>query len=141
VSAYPQLFASIPNQQTGVPPQSSRLRRDITRAVRYASRQIARRAAAAGFPIAVAERSYHPDERFWSQPSERSQIESTILRPGSISCEVFGRTRVAQTVHEFFDRAASPVQVIGALYVFERYHQDLADSLASARREVAEFAC
>ena len=141
VSAYPQLFTSIPNQQTGVPPQSSRIRRDITRAVRHASRRIARRAAAAGLPITVPERSYHPDERFWSQPSERSQIESTILRPGSISCELFGRARVAQTVRDFFERAASPVQVIGALYVFERYHQDLARSLGSARSEVTEFAC
>jgi hypothetical protein len=141
VSAYPELFASIPNQQTGVPPQSSRMRRHSTRLVRFASRRIARAAAAAGLPVTVRERSYHPDERFWSQPSERSQIEGTILRPGSISCEVFGRARVTQTVREFFSDAASPVQVIGALYVFEHYHQGLAQSLARARRETAEFVC
>ena len=141
VSAYPELFASIPNQQTGVPPQSSRLRRQVTRVVRFATRRIARAAAAAGLPVNVPERSYHPDERFWSLPSERSQIEGTILRPDSISCEVFGRARVTQTVRDFFNHAASPVQVIGALYVFEHYHRTLAQSLAKARRDVAELVC
>jgi asparagine synthase (glutamine-hydrolysing) len=141
LSAYPQLFTSIPNQQTGVPPQSSRLRREVTRMARFASRRIARVAASAGLPVIVPERTFHPDERFWVRPSERSQIEATILRPDSISCEVFGRARLAQTVRDFFDHAASPVQVIGALYVFEYYHQHLAQSLANAHREVAEFVC
>lgn len=141
VSAYPELFAAIPNQQTGVPPQSSRTRREITRVVRFASRRIARAVASAGLPVSVPERSYHPDERFWSQPSERAQIEATILRSGSISCDIFGRALVAQTVREFFERGASPVQVIGALYVFEHYHQHLAASLASTRQQAVEFAC
>jgi hypothetical protein len=108
---------------------------------RFASRRIARVAASAGLPVIVPERTFHPDERFWVRPSERSQIEATILRPDSISCEVFGRARLAQTVRDFFDHAASPVQVIGALYVFEYYHQHLAQSLANAHREVAEFVC
>jgi hypothetical protein len=98
-------------------------------------------AQSAGLPVTVPERSYHPDERYWSQPAERAELERTILRNGSISCEVFGRARVAETLRDFFDRRARPVQVIGALYVFERYHHTLAASLAAARRKTKEFAC
>ena len=87
----------------------------------------------------VPERSFHPDDRFWSQPAERAEIEGTILRHGSISCDVFGRARVVQTLRDFFDRRACPVQVIGALYVFERYHQSLGASLAAARRTNTEY--
>ncbi|HXD16463.1 MAG TPA: asparagine synthase-related protein [Vicinamibacterales bacterium] len=139
-STYPALFR-IPNQRTGVPPGSSRLRWQTTRVARYGWRHVLKRARAAGLPVVVPERSYHPDERYWSQPAERDAIERTIMRPGSISCEVFGRSRVDETVRAFFSQGAAPVQVIGALYVFERYHQTLAASLADARRQVTQHAC
>lgn len=141
VSTYPELFARIPNQQTGVPPGSSRVRWQMTRVARFGWRRVLRAARALGFPVVVPDRTYHPDERFWSTPSARGQIERTILRPGSISGDVFGRTRLELTVRDFFERAASPVQVIGALYVFERYHQGLAASVASARQKTREYAC
>jgi hypothetical protein len=44
-------------------------------------------------------------------------------------------------VQAFFDSGAAPVQVVGALYVFERYHQTLAAFLADARRQVRSHAC
>jgi asparagine synthase (glutamine-hydrolysing) len=141
VSTYPECFARIPNQQTGVPPQSSRVRWQVTRTARYAWRRMLGAARSAGLHVRVPERSFHPDDRFWSQPAERAEIEGTILRRGSISCDVFGRARVAQTLRDFFDRRACPVQVIGALYVFERYHQSLAASLAAARQKTTEYAC
>jgi len=141
VSTYPELFASIPNQQTGVPPGSSHTRWQLTRVARFGWRRILRAARAAGLPILVPDRTYHPDERFWSAPPVRAEIEGTILRQGSISCDVFGRSRLELTVRAFFERAASPVQVIGALYVFEHYHQCLAASLVSARQKTREYAC
>jgi len=141
VSTYPELFATIPNQQTGVPAGSSRARWQLARVARFGWRRVLRAVRAAGLPVVVPDRTYHPDERFWSAPSEREQIERTILRQGSISCDVFGRSRLELTVRDFFERAASPVQVIGALYVFERYHQCLAASLTSARRNTREYAC
>ena len=92
-------------------------------------------------PVAVAERSYHPDDRFWAKPNERLRIEGTILRNGSISCDIFGRARVESTLRDFFERGAGPVQVIGALYVFEHYHQSVANSLLRAKAHVKEYAC
>jgi len=141
VSTYPEYFARIPNQQTGVPPQASRVRRQMTRAVRFAWRRMLRGARTLGMPVAVPERSYHPDDRNWSKADERSRIEATILRNGSISCDIFGRARVESTLSEFFDHGTGPVQVIGALYVFEHYHHTLANSLLRAKAQVREYAC
>lgn len=141
VSTYPEYFARIPNQATGVPPQSSRVRWQVTRAVRFGWRRVRTLARAAGMPVSVPDRTYHPDERYWSKPAERATIERTILRAGSLSCDVFGRDRVEQTVREFFEAGAAPVQVIGALYVFERYHQSLGASLEDARRQIRIHAC
>jgi hypothetical protein len=98
-------------------------------------------AGAAGLPVIAPERSFHPDERYWTIPANRAAIEGTILRTGSLSCDLFGRDRVRTTLREFFDTGAAPVQVIGALYVFERYHQTLGASLADARRQLKTHAC
>jgi asparagine synthetase B (glutamine-hydrolysing) len=140
-SSYPGWFARIPNQQTGVPLQSSRLRWHVTRAARFGWRRLLKGARAAGLPVIVRDRSYHPDERYWSRPAERAMIEQTILRSGSISCDAFGRSRVQSTLRGFFERGAAPVQVVGAMYVFEYYHQTLADSLSAARQTLREHAC
>ena len=141
VSMYPELFARIPNQQTGVPLQSSRVRWQVTRALRYGWRRVLATARTAGLPVVVPDRSYHPDERYWSAPPVRAAIEGTILRKGSICCDVFGRANVESTVRDFFNHRANPVQVIGALYVFEQYHQSLAASLAGARQKIKAYAC
>jgi hypothetical protein len=74
-------------------------------------------------------------------PDERARIEGTILRNGSLSCDIFGRPRVESTVRDFFEHRSGPVQVIGALYVFEHYHQSLARFLSHARAHVKEYAC
>ena len=140
-STYPECFARIPNQQTGVPLQSSRWRWQLTRAARFGWRRVLKAGRAAGLPVVVPERSYHPDERYWSAPAARAAIESVILRADSISCEVFGRSRVDATIRAFFTQGAAPVQVVGALYVFERYHQTLSARLAEARRQVRQHAC
>jgi hypothetical protein len=141
VSTYPKYFAHIPDQRTGVPVQASRARWEVTRATRYAWRQALRGVRALGMHVGVPERSYHPDDRFWSKPDARVRIEATILRNGSISCDIFGRARVTATLRDFFERGAGPVQVIGSLYVFEHYHQSLANSLLRAKAHVKEYAC
>jgi hypothetical protein len=141
VSTYPEFFARIPNQRTGVPPGSSRVRWHVTRAVRFGWRRALAAAARAGAPVTVADRSYHPDERFWSQPADRAAIESTILRRDSISGELFGRDRLRAVLARFFDAGDAPVQVVGALYVFEHYHQTLGAFLAGARRDRRLHAC
>src|SRR5262249_6679712 len=103
VSTYPKYFAHIPDQRTGVPVQASRARREVTRATRYAWRRALRGVRALGMMrVGVPERSYHPDDRFWSKPDARGRIEATILRNGSISCDIFGRARVKATLRDFF---------------------------------------
>lgn len=141
VSTYPEFFAGIPDQRTGVPPRSSRVHWQLRRAARFGWRRVMTLARAAGAPVNVPERTYHPDERYWSRAPERAAIEGAILREGSISCDVFGRDRVREILRQFFDAGGAPVQVIGALYVFERYHHTLGASLADARRQITTHAC
>lgn len=140
-STYPALFASIPHQRTGVPAGASRARWHATRAVRFAWRKGLSCAGRFGLPVRPLERTFHPDERFWSTPEVRQTIESTVLRPDSVSAEVFGRHAVRTLLSEFFERGAAPVQVVGALFVFERYHQQLPSSLIEARAHTGAHAC
>jgi hypothetical protein len=109
--------------------------------LRYGWRRLLATARTAGLPVVVPDRSYHPDDRYWSAPAARAAIEGTILRTGSICCDVFGRARVEATVRDFFTRGENPVQVIGAMYVFEAYHHSLAASLAGARQKIKAHAC
>ena len=140
LSTYPRLFSTIPNQRTGVPAGSSRLRWQVTRAARYGWRRALAAARAAGAPVTVPTRSYHPDERYWTGEA-RALIEGTVLAPGSLPCEILGRERVADTVRAFFAAGAAPVQVIGAMFVYEYYHRHLASAVAAARQHAVEGAC
>ena len=135
---YPELFARIPNQRTSVPPGSSRVRHQVTRAVRFAWRRTLEVAAKAQIPVLPPARTYHPDWSAWRVPAVRDLITSTILRPGSIAGEIFGRHRVESTLVEFFERDAVPIQVIGALFTYEHYHRELPAALRQARRDNRE---
>jgi asparagine synthase (glutamine-hydrolysing) len=136
-STYPTLFARIPNQRTGAPPGASRLRRQVTRVARFGWRRTLAAAKRAGMPATVPQRSYHPDWAAWQQPEPRDLLTRTILRSDSISAEVFGRDRVAATLDAFFAHDAAPSQVIGALFVYEHYHQSLASALRGWRAQRA----
>jgi hypothetical protein len=111
-STYPACFGRIPHQKTGVPPLTPEWRRVARRAARYAWRRGLGALAAAGAPVV-----------------------------DSISCEVFGRDRVKNVVDAWFERLAAPTQVIGALFVYETYHRDLAATLRSARAVQPEETC
>jgi hypothetical protein len=134
-TTYPALFACIPNQRTAVPPGSSPLRFQVTRAARYGVRRALTLARKTGLPVTVPERGFHPDWPAWRAPDVRDQITATILRPDSISADIFGRDRVAETLQAYFERDAAPTQVIGALFVFEHYHQTLPALLRQWRTE------
>ena len=56
-----------------------------------------------------------------------------ILRPHSIAAEVFGREAVRRALNAWFDESRGPVQLVGALYVFELYHRDVGAALREAR--------
>jgi asparagine synthetase B (glutamine-hydrolysing) len=134
-STYPNLFARIPNQRTGVPPGASRFRHQVTRATRYGARRVLGAASRAGLPVRVPQRSYHPDWEAWRRPEVRGLISDTILRSDSIVGQVFGRPALADTLGDYFERDAAPTQVIGALFVFEHYHRTLSDSIRQWRAE------
>ena len=130
---YPQYFATIPDQSTGMPVLTPRWRVNVERGKRGARRVVQRRAARFGIEMAPRQRAYHDDERVWAHASTRGRIEAVVLRKGSLCCDEFGRARVQQVLTDWFDRADGAAQVIGALYVFELYHSGLAAKLRAAR--------
>jgi hypothetical protein len=79
-------------------------------------------------------RAYHDDDRVWRSPAAVGRIVDTVLRRDSLCCDVLGRARVEEVIRPWVASAAAPAQVIGALYVYETYHRDLARTLADARR-------
>jgi len=133
-SAYPQCFDTIPNQKTGLPVLFPLWRLYLERARRVAWRAMQPWIAHLGVPARPRIRSYHDDARFWRTPNARARIEGTILRQDSLSCDILGREAVTMVVKDWFDRLAAPTQVIGALYVYEVYHRDLAAQLRAVHR-------
>jgi hypothetical protein len=140
-STYPRCFARIAHQKTGVPPLTPRWRGRATRAVRYAWRAGLTGAAAIGMPVVPPRRSFQADDVHWRMPDARARIEESILRPDSLACGIFGSHAVQAVVRDWFDRLAAPTQVIGALYVFETYHRDLARTIREAHAVSAEALC
>lgn len=134
---YPDLFARIPNQRTGVPVLAPSWRLQAARVGRLGRRAWVRVAKPLGLPGTPWSRMYVDDEREWNRPGVRERIEATVLRPGSIAAELFGRRAVADLLAAWTARGEAPAQVVGALYVYERYHADLPASLADARRAAA----
>jgi hypothetical protein len=83
---------------------------------------VLRGARRGGMRVAVPERSYHPTivlveagRAFPNRGHDSSQRLDQLRH--------LGRARVESTLRDFFDRGAGPVQVVGALYVFEHYHR------------------
>jgi asparagine synthase (glutamine-hydrolysing) len=123
---YPNLFARIANQRTNAPVLSPDVQVQVRRVTRFAGRRVRDVVARTGIVRPAPVRSYHNEERYWREPSAQAQILATILRPGSISAEVFGRRPLESFLHDWFERGNGPAQTVGALYVFEDYHQSLA---------------
>jgi asparagine synthase/glutamine amidotransferase-like protein len=126
LAAYPQFFRSIPNQRTGVPIRSSWLRRQAARGRRFLRRKVRPYAMRFGLLTSERIRGYTRDEMYWRTPEARDVLSRTILRNDSVTCSIFGRERVGTVLKAWFDSAAAPAQVIGALYAFEAYHRDVA---------------
>jgi asparagine synthase (glutamine-hydrolysing) len=129
---YPSAFAAIPYQKTGAAVLAPAWRVQLARAGRVAWRLAQPTLTGLGVPARPRLRSYFDDEAAWRTPDARSRIEGTILRPGSLCCEILGRAAVSAAVSAWFDQLALPTQVIGALYVFEAYHRDLPARLHAA---------
>jgi hypothetical protein len=123
LARYPKLFRGIPHQKTGVPVLTRQFRRDVNRALRYALRKTG---------LSRSPRQYH-DDLGHSHGAIRQKIEDTILGPSSLCCEILERSKVGSLLRAWFEEGKAPGQVIGALYVYERYHRDLGAHLAAAR--------
>jgi hypothetical protein len=132
------LFSRIPQQKTGLPVLASPARLAVERARRLAWRKLQPRLAAWGLPARPRIRAFTADEAMWSTPSARAEIEGTILRPGSLAADLFGRGALAAVLDDWFTRGAAPAQVVGALYVYEAYHRDLGAFLRARREEGQE---
>ena len=125
---YPELFAKIPNQKTGVPVMTPRWRHQLTRAARFGWRRFA-----PVLGVTPPSRLYHDVRTEWTTREMRSRIEEVILRPDSLSAELIGRDELATFLSGWFETGAGPTQVVASLYVFEHYHRDLASHLHAAR--------
>jgi asparagine synthase (glutamine-hydrolysing) len=134
LSTYPEFYARIPNQKTGVAISASAWRRRATRGRRFVWRKTLGALSRAGLPVTVPQRSFHPDEPHWRVPIVREAIEGTVMSARSIACAVFGRQSVRTVLDGFFERNAVAIQVVGALFVFEHYHEHVGQWLADARR-------
>jgi hypothetical protein len=134
---YPSLFGRIPNHRTGVPAAAAPWRLPVARAGRMARRLSRGAAATLGVRLRPWSRAYVNDEVEWARPDVRARIESTVLRPGSVAVELWGRAQVQSVLDDYLSRGVVPTQVVGALYVFEAYHRDLAGHLGEARRRAA----
>lgn len=134
---YPSYFAAIPQQRTGMPVLTPPWRLQLERGRRVAWRTIQPWLARLGVPAKPQVRAYQDDEQYWRTPDMRDRIEGTILRPGALCADILGRQAVQAVVTDWFERAAAPTQVIGALYVYEAYHRDLPTHLRRARSAVA----
>jgi hypothetical protein len=98
-------------------------------------------AAALGVRLRPWSRAYVNDEVEWARPAVRGRIEEAVLRPGSVAVDLWGRATVQSVLDGYLSRASCPTQVVGALYVFEAYHRDLARHLREARRRAAGVHC
>ncbi len=132
-SAYPHLFARIPNQKTGVPVMAPPWRLTMARAGRGA-RRVLRAALPAPMKPAPLVRSYLDDERVWREPQVVDRIIDVIDRKDSVCSQILGGDAVRGLLSRWREAASAPTQVIGALYVFEMYHRDLAATLRTAAR-------
>jgi asparagine synthase (glutamine-hydrolysing) len=131
-STYPRCFASIPNHKTGVPVLTPQWRVQLARAIRYGRRTVSNALPPVLRPRPRV-RSYFDDDRVWRLPSTVDRIVGTILRRGSLCCDILGREPVAALMERWKTTAAAPAQIVGALYVYERYHRDLPATLAASR--------
>ncbi len=131
-SKYPTCFSSIPNQKTGMPILTPNWLLQAERARRFAWKKVQPTLAQLSLPVRPRVRNYTADEIYWRTPKARQRIEGAILDPDSISCRVLGRDKVTALVQRWFDQAAAPTQVIGAMYVYEMYHRALPAVLKTA---------
>src|SRR5690606_8317771 len=90
-----------------------------------------------GLPARPRLRAYTADHQVWKAPAIRRRLESALLRPRAVPAEAFGREALARAVTGWFERNDSATQVLGALYVYEAYHQDLPGHLRAARTAAA----
>jgi hypothetical protein len=130
-SMYPTCFASIPNQKTGMPPMTPAWRIRAERLRRGARARLVRALPERWRP-SPRIRSYHDNDRIWRRPGTIDAITRPIVRGDSLAVAVFGRERLIALIERWRATAGAPAQVIGALYVYEMYHANLAKTLADA---------
>ena len=87
---YPQCFATVPHQKTGLPILAPWWQIRLEQGRRVAWRTVQPWLANLGFPARPRIRSYHDDATFWRTPEARARIEGTILRRDSLCCDILG---------------------------------------------------
>lgn len=135
---YPGCFARIPYQGTGLPVLAPAWRFHMERAKRFSYRLVQKTALKIGVHMKPRLRGYLNEWPHWRADCVRGRIENTILKSGSLCCEILGREKVRRFLENWFLNGSGPTEVVGAMYVYERYFQDLNAHLKSCgagRRE------
>lgn len=130
---YPALFATIPNQKTGVPVGATPWQLRVAGARRKAARVAQRAASALGVSLPTHARNFTDDARMWRASGVREAIGAILRAPDALHHGAFAPGAVDGVLDNWEREAAAPAQVIGALVVFEHYHKGLGAHLAAAR--------
>src|SRR5262249_40824120 len=96
VRAYPECFARIPTQKTGLPVYSPAWRRLVEKVRRRAWKIAQPPLRSVGLRSRPRIRSYHQDDDYWRREPSRHRIVSTIVRPDSLCCAALGRSTVEE---------------------------------------------
>jgi len=132
-ASYPDCFASIPNQKTGLPAMAPEWQVQIARACRGLRARL-RPLIPGPWRPRPRLRSYHDNDRMWRRVEVVDRILDPILSEHAICAHVFGVDRLRELLGRWRPSADAPAQVIGALYVYETYHAGLTRFLCEARR-------
>lgn len=130
---YPSFFRRIPDQRTGLPAAAPAPLVTLER-LRRGGMRILRRATGPNGVAGVRIRAYHDEDTRWRAADIRRRIAATILKPGGLCVDMFGRVRLQRVLDDWFDRGLGPIQVVGALYTYEKYFEGLSDHLRQAAR-------
>jgi hypothetical protein len=68
-------------------------------------------------------------------PEARDLVQRTVLGPDAVAANAWNRRALEDLIEQWHERAAAPVQQIGAILSFEYYHRELPDQLRRLRSQ------
>ena len=130
-----RVFVDVPWQKTGLPISASQWRLKIERGRRYAMRKLKASLERWGVRASKRQRQFFDDETAMRVPEARDLVERTVLGSDAIAANAWNRRALEDLIEQWHERAAAPVQQIGAILSFEYYHRELPELLRRLRSQ------